>query len=183
MSDKLRRAVLTGDSFFPNGGSRLRDDTILNITDAFDLDAADVSDLEVLGWLHGTADAGGAAGRQNVAGLERKNSAELDQHLPEAVDELTGAAVLAQLAIHPGFQGQIVDSWQPVRGDEPGPERTVGVEGLAEGGGRGAHLPFAHAHVVADREAGDHLARLRTTDVPAAAADDDGKLSFVVEGS
>ena len=54
---------------------------------------------------------------------------------------------------------EVVRVAELVGGDEPGPERAVGVEGLAHRHGRRAQLPVAHGDVVGDRVAGDHLVR------------------------
>jgi len=81
----------------------------------------------------------------------------------------------------PGTQAQAVRVADLVGGGDPGADRPMRVERLAHRPGRDAELPVAHGHVVHHQVAGDHLARLLPGDVPAAPADHEAELSFVVE--
>ena len=65
--------------------------------------------------------------------------------------------------------------------DQPGSERPVGVEGLADRHRLRPALPVAHAEVVGAGVAGDHLVGALDRDVAAALADHDRQLGLVVE--
>src|ERR1700722_6095883 len=59
---------------------------------------------------------------------------------------------------------------------------TVRIEGLTEGGRKGAQLPFANAEIIANREPRGHVPRgVATAHMSTASSDDDCEFAFVVE--
>src|SRR4029453_9072425 len=87
---------------------RLGYDAILDVADPFDLHPHDVANLQIHRRLLCTADTGRRTGRENITRLQREHCRELLDHLAEAVDEIARVAVLPQLAVHPGLEGQVV---------------------------------------------------------------------------
>src|SRR4029453_3157545 len=83
---------------------RLRNHSILDVSDPFNLDAHDTSRGQKARRSHGAADAGGGACRYHVARFEREGGGEM-LDLGEAVeDQLARVRVLAQLAVDPCAQ-------------------------------------------------------------------------------
>ncbi len=67
-----------------------------------------------------------------------------------------------------------------VRGYDPGPDRSVSVEGFAEHPLRRSELPITHRHVITDAVAEDDFGGALLGNMATAFADYDYQLSFVI---
>src|SRR5262245_8991461 len=112
------------------GRGGLGDDAVLDRADALDLDPYDVAFVQIAALR--AADARRRPGRDDQARLEREHGRERLDAAIAVEEKLIRVRVLALLAVHPGAQLELVRIRDLVRGDEPRPERTVGVERLSE---------------------------------------------------
>src|SRR5262249_56998307 len=155
-------------------------DLILDEADAIDLDAHTIAGLEESRRLHGDAYAARRAGEDHVAGLQRHRLCEV-RYLRRAVeDQVLGVRVLPLLAVDEAADAEIPGIDLVSRHYERS-KRRVRVERLPDRELTRPHLPVAYADVVAGAEAAHRLARARERDVPAALADHEHQLGFVVE--
>ena len=95
------------------------DNSLLLFAEAFDAEADGLACAEEGWWFHAHADAGGCAGGDDVAGVEREELAEVADERADAEDHRGGGAVLVALAVdfEPEFQvlrvGNFVARYQP----------------------------------------------------------------------
>src|SRR4051794_24962035 len=140
------------------GGLRLRD-PVLDRAEPLDLHAHDVAVLEELRRVHRHADAARRAGQDEVAGLER---AGLGDEVHEVVDleqQVVRPRVLAQLAVDPRAQAQVLGLGHLVGRRDPRAERAEGVGALRPRPLVLALLQVAPADVVGHGVAGDLAVR------------------------
>src|ERR1700691_6323914 len=89
--------------------------------------------------------------------------------------------MLALFAVDERLQVQLVWIANFVGGHDPRPERPVGIERLAQRHRWRTALPVAHAHVVYDHVAGDHLVGAIARHMAASPPDYESELAFVVQ--
>ena len=129
---------------------------MLLFAEAFDAEADGLAGAEEGGRLHAHADAGGRAGGDDVAGVEREELAEVADELLHAEDHRGGGAVLAALAVDFEPELEVLRVGDFVFGDEPGAEGAEGVAAFAFGPLAAAvFLERAFGDVVGDAVAGD----------------------------
>ena len=151
------------------------------LAEAFDAEADGLAGAEEDGRLAAHADAGGGAGGDDVAGVEREELAEVADEFLDAEDHRGGRAVLAALAVDFEPELQVLRVGDFVFGDEPGAERAEGVAAFAFGPLAAAvFLEGAFGDVVEDAVAGDIVERVRLAYVLGRLADDDAELDFPV---
>src|SRR5882757_5610166 len=108
--------------------SGFRNDSVFDMADAFDFYFHHVANLQVHRWLPRAAHARGRSRRKNVARLQGEYGRQLLDHFAEAINELTGVAILAQLAIHPGANRQLMHVGELIRRHDPGANGSVRIE-------------------------------------------------------
>ena len=102
-------------------------------------------------------------------------------HLRTGEDHVGGVAVLTELVVDPGADGQVLRVADLVGGHDPGPGGPVGVEALAHHHGGRPPLPVPHADVVDHGEPGHHLEGPVGGHVAAPPPDDHAQLPLVVD--
>ena len=142
-----------------SGQCRQASHGVAELADAGDFDD-DVADLQQAvgetAWH--AADPGRRARGDHVTRFERERFRQVGHLLIAVVDHLAGVPVLAQLVVDERTDREVVRVTELVLGDDPRPERPVGVERLAHRHRRRPHLPVAYRQIVGDRVAGDHFA-------------------------
>ena len=129
----------------------------------------------------GHGGAGGGAGEDDVALLERHELREVGHELAEREDEALGGVVLDDLAVDPGAHAQ-GGRVQARGGDHRGAERGVAVAGLVLDVGALVRVAeVVEAPVVGGGDAGDVRPALLRADAPGGAADDQRDLALVGE--
>jgi ATP-dependent Clp protease protease subunit len=119
------------------GGARLRAPElrhrVLDRPQPLDLDPHRVRGLQEPRGIEPHPDAGRRPGQDQVARFERAGLAdELDQRAA-AEDQVRGPGVLAELAIDPSPQPEVLGLWDLVGGRHPRPERAEVVRALGAG--------------------------------------------------
>ena len=158
-----------------------RDGFLARLAECIDPEFHDVAGLEELRRLHAEADAGGRAGADDVAGKQGHELADVADEGGHVEDQLIGAAVLAQLAVHsePHFEGAGIGDFVS-GGDERAERRervaTFSLHPLAAA----FELKGALGIIVVQGVAGDVLHCVLWRDVGGFLADDYGELHFPV---
>src|SRR6266849_8038623 len=151
--------------------------------DARDVDLAGVARLhpDRVG-LARVADAGGRAGEDDVAGLERDALRDIGDGLGDRKHHVVGVVRLHDLPVEPRLDFQALAAGrQLVDGDHPRAEAAGAVEILAHVPLRGLALIFAHRAFVAAGISGNARICVRSREVLGPLADDEDELGFVVE--
>src|SRR5262249_47936128 len=126
----------------------------------------DVAGPHVARRLHSVGDACRRAGRDDVAGPQRHEAADIGHELPHAEDHVGGLAALARLTVDIGPHLELLRITDFVGGHEPRPDRCKRVAALALRRRSAVfHLKRALGKVVDDAIAGDVLHRVRLADV------------------
>src|SRR5215469_18597835 len=89
--------------------------------------------------------------------------------------------MLAHFTVYEGFEVERVRVADLIGRYDPGPDRAMSIKGFAQRHSRRTHLPVAHAHVVDDEIAGNHLVSAIARHVAAASTDHKTEFSLVVE--
>ena len=142
-----------------------------------------LTDGQVTGRLHRHRHAGGRAGGDDIAGLERHVPAhELDE-VGNVENELRGVACLAELAVDLAGELEDVRIGELVGRDQPRAEGRERVERFSAVPLRALFdLRGAFADIVADEVAGDVVERFGARDALAPLANHEGQLDLVVHG-
>src|SRR5712671_3991227 len=161
--------------------SALGDDRIAEHADsAVDLDLDHVSRLHPQGRLTGEADPLRRAGRDDVAGDQRRPIRAIRDQGWNVEDQVVDPGVLDLLAVEPGHQMETRRVGDFVRGDDPRAKPASRVEILA-GGDRMLELDVPYRAVVEAGVTKDMAQGVGFGDVAAGLADDQRQLALVVE--
>ena len=93
---------------------------------------------------------------------------------------MPGVGRLPLIAIDETADAEIMNIASRVARGDPGAERRVRIEGLAEAKLRGAHLPGAFGDIIADAVAEDVRGGVILADMPTALSDDRNQFDFIV---
>jgi hypothetical protein len=153
---------------------RLLDDLVADAADPVELDLDDVAGDE-------RARAGGRPRQHDVARLEGDEAGEVGDEVREREDELGGASLLRERAVHVGAEREIVEV-DVACGDDAGPHRREPVLALREDV-RAAIDPavVVDAEVVRGGDPPDASARVGHGDASCGGADHDCDLALVAE--
>src|SRR5688572_26801227 len=129
------------------------------LAQAVDGQAHFIARLQVDRWLHAEPHAGRCAGADEVAGVQRHETADVADECGHAEHHRPGVAVLHALAVHVQPQAEVLRIAHLVGADEPGPDRSEGVAALAlvPLAARALQLVLPFRHVVDDAVAGHVL--------------------------
>ena len=110
------------------------------------------------------ADAGGRAGRDDVAGLKAQAGRDRGDEGWHVEDEIARVGILPELAVDPTLHVEVL--WVDlVGGHDPRPHGAEAVEGFSEEPLLVVSLPVAGGHIVYDRVAEDVLVGVGLGDV------------------
>src|SRR5277367_92497 len=141
--------------------------------DLVDLDANSIARLEIAGRFHGGADASGRSREDHIARFERHGFAQMCDLVEDIEHQFSRIGILPHLAVDEATYAQRMGIADFVGRDDPGSERCVCVERLAQDPLWGGVLPIAHADIVAATETEYDLMRLLPGHVLAAFSDDE----------
>src|SRR6185295_2316982 len=123
-------------------------------------------------------DAGRRTGSDNVPGIERHHRSRHLDHAGNVEDEVAGVGVLLEFAVHPEAALEMSRGVADfIGGNDPRPNRAEAVETFS----RDAFL-FAADHRIDQARIAEHIITpFVARDIAALAADNDGKLAFVID--
>src|ERR1700722_14604424 len=134
-------------------GGALQRHRIFDETYALDLDPHAVASLEKYGRLHHRSHPARRAGENQVTGFQRHRTAEMGDLVEYIENHVLSIGVLPNLAVDRTSQLKTVRVAEFVGGDDPGADRCMGIERLAQDPLRSVQLPVPHGGVVASAKA------------------------------
>ena len=163
------------------GPSRL--DHVAQHADARHLDLDHIAGLQEPRRVEADAGPGRGAGRDDVAGLQRRERRKVGDQVGEVEHQVRRRIVLPRFAVDARLHPQVGVAFRELVGrDDPGADRAGGVEVLPLGDVElGVMDPVADGSFVDAGEAADVRGGVRRRDPPAGATDDDADLAFIVE--
>src|SRR4051812_9927841 len=135
--------------------SLLGDHRVLEDTQLVDLDPNCRTRIEATRGVHHEPHPCGRAGGNDGAGQQRERGRQVGDELPAVGDHLLGRRVLAQIAVDPCTDREIVWIADLIRTDQPRTDGAMRVPRLAHGHRRRGPLPIANGHIV-DNEVTGH---------------------------
>src|SRR5580693_2105076 len=155
--------------------------TLVLLAQTLDRQPHAVARFEELRRLHAETDTRRRAGRDDVAGQQGHEMADIADDVVDPEDQIGGIAVLYPPAVDLGPQPELARIGHLIGGDDPRTDRGESVGALALGPLAAAlDLKFALGNIVHDAVAGDVFVRIVGGDIPRQGADHDAELDLPV---